>query len=230
VTGPSRHIGTLREKPLHASLKRWYADVGDAVEVPVSGFLIDLVRSGMLIEVQTRGFSSMRDKARTLLGEGHRLRIVHPIAENRWIVKVSDDGTILDRRLSPKHGRPVDVVRELVSFPDLLGHPNLDIDLVLTHEEEVRRHTPGRSWRRHGWSVVERRLVGVVGSMLISDAPGLASLLPVTLPEPFTTSDLATELAVPRRTAQQMAYCLRTLGMIEGVDKRGNAVAYRYIS
>ena len=56
------HIGTLREKPLHASLKRWYTQTGDRVEVRVDGFVIDIVRDDLLIEVQTRGFSSMKRK------------------------------------------------------------------------------------------------------------------------------------------------------------------------
>ncbi len=34
-------IGLLNEKPLHASLKEWYAQPGDQFEVPVDGFVID---------------------------------------------------------------------------------------------------------------------------------------------------------------------------------------------
>jgi len=41
-------VGTLGEKPLHAALKRWYAEDGDHVEEPVDGFVIDLVRNGLL--------------------------------------------------------------------------------------------------------------------------------------------------------------------------------------
>ena len=37
-------IGLLNEKPLHASLKQWYARPGDRFEVPVDGFVIDIVR------------------------------------------------------------------------------------------------------------------------------------------------------------------------------------------
>ena len=55
-------IGTLRERPLHASLKRWYAEPGDRTEVAVDGYVIDLVRGDLLIEVQTRGLSSARHK------------------------------------------------------------------------------------------------------------------------------------------------------------------------
>jgi hypothetical protein len=221
------HIGTLREKPLHASLKRWYAREGDRVEVPVDGFVIDLVRDDLLIEVQTRGFSSMKQKATALLGLGHRVRIVHPIPIDKWIVKVDADGTVLSRRRSPRHGNPTDLFAELVSFPDLLAHPNLEVEVLLTIEEEYRRHTPDRSWRRKGWTVVERRLIEVVDTLLLTHGEDLTGLLPADLPETFTTADLAEKLGRPRRVAQQMAYCLREVGAIVAVGKHGNAVEYR---
>ncbi len=221
------HIGTLREKPLHASLKRWYSRAGDRVEVPVDGFVIDLVREDLLIEVQTRGFSSMKKKVTTLLELGHRVRIVHPIPFDKWIVKVEADGTVLSRRRSPRHGNQTDVFAELVSFPDLLVHPHLEIDVILTNEEEYRRHTPNRSWRRKGWTIEERRLLDVVDTLLISNSDDLAALLPAGLPERFTTADLAHELGRPRRAAQQMAYCLRIADVIVAVGKSGNAVEYR---
>ena len=110
-------IGTLRERPLHASLKRWYARPGDRIEVAVDGYVIDLVRGDLLIEVQTRGFSSMRAKVAALLARGHRVRIVHPIAVDTWIVKVDDVGTLLSRRRSPRHGDPSDAFAELVTSP-----------------------------------------------------------------------------------------------------------------
>ena len=221
------HIGTLREKPLHASLKRWYARAGDRIEVAVDGFVIDLVRGDLLIEVQTSGFSSMRQKIATLLGLGYQVQIVHPIPVGKWIVKVGADGTVLDRRRSPRHGTPTDVFAELVSFPDLLAHPHLEIDVILTDEEERRRHDPKRSWRRKGWVVEERRLIDVVDTLLISNTDDLAALLPTGLPDLFTTADLAMKLGRSRRAAQQMAYCLRIADVIVAVGKRGNAVAYR---
>ncbi len=221
------HIGTLREKPLHASLKRWYARSGDRIEVPVDGFVIDLVREDLLIEVQTRGFSSMKQKITTLLDLGHRVRVVHPIPIDKWIVKVDADGTVLSRRRSPRHGNPTDVFAELVSFPHLLADPHLEIDVILTNEEEYRRYTPNRSWRRKGWTIEERRLIDVVETLMISNTDDLAALLPAGLSEPFTTADLATELGRPRRSAQQMAYCLRIADVIVAVGKTGNAVEYR---
>ena len=103
----------LREKPLHAGVKRWYAEDGDRFEVPVGGYVIDLVRGDLLIEVQTRGFSGMRAKLASLLGAGYGVRVVHPIAVDRWIVQVDDVGTLLARRRSPEHGALIDLVPEL---------------------------------------------------------------------------------------------------------------------
>lgn len=221
------HIGTLREKHLHAALKRWYARPGDRFEVPVDGFVVDLVRGDQLIEVQTRGFSSMKRKAVALLGVGHRLRIVHPIPVDKWIVKIDADGVLVSRRRSPRHGSVADVFAELVSISDLLGHPSLEIEVLLTTVEEHWRRGPHRAWRRRGWSVSERRLLEVVHTVRLSRAADLANLLPADLPESFTTADLGAKLRRPQRAAQQMAYCLRRTGTIAAVSKQGNAVVYQ---
>ena len=227
VTDTAPHIGTLREKHLHASLKRWYSRPGDRIEVSIDRFVIDLVRDDLLIEIQTRGFSSMKQKVVALLDLGWRVRIVHPIALDRWIVKIDADGAALSRRRSPRHGDPTDVFAELVSFPDLLANPSLEIHLVLTHEEEYRVHNPDGAWRRKGWTEVERRLTDVVDTVMMSRVEDLADLIPAGLPETFTTGDLAAALGRPRRVAQQMAYCLRSLEAIVPVGKVGNAVQYR---
>jgi hypothetical protein len=221
------HIGTLREKPLHASLKQWYAEPGDKVECPVDGFVIDLVRGDLLIEIQTSGFSSMKQKVLALLDAGHRVRIVHPVPVDRWIVKVDDDGTILSRRRSPRHGDPTDVFSELVSFPGSMANLGLEVEVVMTIEEQYRVHTPDRAWRRKGWTVLERRLIEVVETLLLADVNDLITLLPEGLPEEFTTAELATLLGRPMRTCQQVAYCLRTLGAVVSVGKVGNSVLYR---
>ena len=221
------HIGTLREKPLHASLKQWYAEPDDGIEIAVDEFVIDLVRDDQLVEIQTKGFASMKAKTNKLLARGHQILIVYPIALDRWIVKVGDDGTVSSRRKSPKRGIPTDVFAELVSFPELLAHPGLELELVMIREDEYRRHTPDKAWRRKGWVTLERRLIEVVDTILIAGPRDLIGLIPAGLPEPFTTSDLAFALGRPRRAAQQMAYCLKALGLIEVVGKTANARQYR---
>src|SRR5262245_36358213 len=147
-------IGTLRERPLHAALKRWYAQPGDRAEHAVDGYVIDLVRDDLLIEIQTRNVSSMRRKVDTLLGHGHRVRLVLPLPSEFTILRVDYYGVLLGRRRSPRHQRPCDAFAELVSIARLLDHPSLELDLVSVEIDEVRRHVVDGPWRRRGWQVL----------------------------------------------------------------------------
>ncbi len=220
----SPHIGTLGEGAIHAALKDWYREPGDRVEVPVGDHVIDLVRGDVLIEIQTGSFSKMKAKLRALVEE-HPVRLVHPIAVDRWIVRVSDDGEVLGRRRSPKHGTVADLFAELVAFPDLIDAPNLTIEVVLTREDEIRTHDPTRAWRRKGWVVAGRHLLEVVDRHVFSSSGELAALLG-DVPDEFTTRDVAAAVGCQRRLAQQMTYCLREAGAVEMVGKQGNAIVY----
>jgi len=222
----SPHIGTLGEKPLHASLKQHLFRPGDRFEVPVDGFVVDLVRGGELIEVQTCSMSSMKRKLGCLLPY-HKVRVVHPVPLAKWIVKLDADGTVTSRRKSPRAGSGADAFSELVHMVGALSHPNLRLDLLYTHEDEVRIHAAGRAKRRKGWLIVERRLLEVTGQQVIFEPADLVGLLPDGLPETFTTAQLATALGRPRRLAQQAAYVLRKLGVLEVDGKVGNAWRYR---
>jgi hypothetical protein len=219
-------ISTFNEKPLHAALKEWYAQPSDQLEVPVDRFIADIVRGDLLIEIQTTSFSSIKQKLLELTDD-RPVRLVYPIARQKWIVKVAEDRrTQLSRRKSPKRGRVEDVFAELVSFPTLLASPNFSLEVLLIQEEEVRHHDPKRGWRRRGWLTHERRLLEVLDRQRFETPADMANLLPPTLPEPFTTSDLAASLPRPRRLAQRMAYCLREMQVIDPVGKQGNAILY----
>ena len=102
----------------------------------------------------------MGAKLDALLDE-HRVRIVHPIAAERRIVRVDEHGEVTSVRLSPKRATAVDVFDKLVAFPSLLTHPNLTIEVLLLREDHVRAARPlasrGRT-RDRG----ERRLVEVL--------------------------------------------------------------------
>lgn len=216
------NIGTLNESHLHASLKEWYREAGDLVEVPKNGFVIDLIRDGLLIEIQTRGFSAMRKKFDHLL-DLYTIRIVHPIAIKKWITKLDNEGNETSRRRSPKSGIAADVCAELVSFPSLLSHPNFTLDVVLIEEDEVRRFDAKKGRRRGGYVIEERRLVDVIETVQIYSPKDLLRFLPPELPEIFTTKDLAKGLGRTRHLAREVGYCLRVSGAVNtmGRDKRG---------
>lgn len=218
-------IGTLNEKSLHAALKQWYARPDDLIEVSVDGFTVDIVRDDLLIEIQTRNLSAIKRKLTTLV-EQHPVRLVYPVAQDKWIVRQSENGKrVLGRRKSPKRGTVELVFEELVSIPQLLAHSNFALDVLLI-QEEVRRYDGTRNWRRRGWVTHERRLLQVVGQRLFETPKAMLALIPTTLPEPFTTTDLAEATGQPLWLAQKMTYCLREMGAITVVGKRGRGILY----
>ena len=222
----AHEIGTLNESPLHAALKAWYARQGDQFEVSVDGFVVDIVRGDLLVEIQTCNFSSIKQKLATLVIR-HPVRLVYPVAREKWIIKLPRDGHGQPkRRKSPKQGAFEHVFKELVSFPHLVPHPNFSLDVLLIQEEEIRHHDGRRRWRRRGWVTDERRLLDVVDHRLFETPADLAALVPPDLTEPWTTAVLADAMGRRRSLAQQMAYCLRKMDVIESVGKQGNAILY----
>jgi hypothetical protein len=170
-------IGVLNEQPLHAALKRWYAQPDGRTEVAVDGFVVDVVRGrnpfarredlarGLLIEIQVGNFSSIKRKVRQLT-EHHALRLVYPIPREKWLLKMpKQEGGEVERRKSPKRGRVEEVFKELVSFPALLSRDTFSLEVVFTREEELRHYDPDE-WRNRGWVTDERRLLEVVGRHL----------------------------------------------------------------
>jgi hypothetical protein len=218
-------IGTLNEGALHAQLKDWYRRPGDRVEEKVGGFVVDLVRGDLLVEIQTGGFAPLRRKLELLLELGP-VRLVAPVAVSRRIVRLSGDGEVLSSRRSPRRGCLEDVFARLVSIPALLGRPAFELEVLLTHQHEVRTFQPGKAYRRRGWVVTGRSLVSVERSVRIGCPADAAKLLPPELPEPFDTAELAAAASINRRLAQQMTYCLRALGVLEPVGKRSGAVLH----
>jgi hypothetical protein len=215
------HIGTLSEKSLHASVKTWYARPEDRVESPVDGYVVDIVRDDdLLVEIQTRSFAPLKRKLAKLT-KSHRVRLVHPVAAEKWIVKVAENGAPLGRRKSPKRGRVEDVFHQLVSIPHLVGHERFVLEVMMIHEEEVRLFDGKGSWRHPEWRQVDRRLVDVVEQRRLRTPVDAAALLPppAVLPRPFTNKQLAEAAGLRRILAERMTYCLRKMEALQVVGK-----------
>ena len=221
-SAPRTGIGELREGPLHAAVKALLAQPGDRLETPVGRFVIDLVRAdGELVEVQTGGFGPLAKKLDALLDE-HRIRVVHPVAAERRIVRVDEHGELLGARRSPKRATAVDVFDKLVAFPSLLTHPNLTIEVLLLREDHIRRPQPVTT-RRRTRDPGERRLVAVIDRVVLRSAEDIVAALPALPHEPFTTRELAAVLRCSTLLAQRTLYCLRMTGIVEPAGKRGRA-------
>ncbi len=213
------------ENSLHEGVKRWYAEPGDLIEENVEGYLIDVVRGDQLIEIQTSNFSAIKKKLAKLIRH-HSVRLVHPVSQRKWIVRIDANGKMISRRRSPRRGRVEDVFLELVYMPNLILEPNFSLEVILIHSEEVLINDGRGSWRRRGWSIHDRRLLEVVESHVFSEPRDFHRLLPESLQPEFITRQLSEALGLRQNIAQKMVYTLRHMEAIEAIGKRGRARVY----
>jgi hypothetical protein len=220
----------MPETSLHAELKSRYAQPDGIREALVADYQIDAIQGDTLIEIQTGNFSAIRKKLAMLLPE-YPILLVYPIALEKWVVKLSADGNeSLYRRKSPRHGRIEDLFGELIRMPHLVVHPNFQIEVLLVREEEIRLADGKGSWRRKGVSIADHRLIEIVSAHRFSSPKDYLTLLPDLLLPTFTAQDLAKSLAIRHSLAYKMAYCLRKMGMMEVVGKRGRSNLYALLT
>ncbi len=235
ISEPTRTIGLLAERSLHAALKKYLAQPGDAFEVRIEGFWIDLVHYegkgkrkeiSELIEIQTGSFGPLRRKLLTLLPD-YPVRVVHPLPIEKQLIWLNADGEIDRQRRSPTRRCVTDVCHALTFFPDLLTHPNLTLEVLLTREVELRRKKKKKHRRARGYTSVDRQLVEVVEHHVFECAADLLTLLPSDLPPGFTNRDIASLAKISLPLAQRLTYCLRQHGLLEVAEKRGRAMVQR---
>lgn len=194
---------------------------GDELEVDLDGFVIDIRRGDLLIEIQTGSFGALGRKLDHLLGE-HRVLLVHPIAVATYLQRPGARA-----RKSPRRGSLWSVLDELVSIPTLLDHPNLVLEVWLVDVDRVQVADPKARRGRGGWRTVDRRLRDVESRHRFESTDDLVALLPPGLPDRFTTADIAERAGTGRDVAQKLAYCLRALERIELVEQRRSGYVYR---
>jgi hypothetical protein len=219
----------MQETTLHTDLKEIYRLEGGRAETWVDGYLIDVVKPDLLIEIQTRKLRALKDKLADLL-DCHPIRLVYPIAKEKFIVLKSADGNVIRRRRTPHKGKTEDLFYELVSIAKWADHPNFSLEVLLTSEEEHRIQDGQGSWRRKGISIQDRRLNKIFERHLFSIATDYQLLLPSTLADSFTNRQLADLLSIPHRLAAKMTYTLLQIGILEFDGKKGRSSCFKLTS
>ncbi|MHC4399842.1 MAG: hypothetical protein ACYTG0_09190 [Planctomycetota bacterium] len=218
------------ETSLHRDLKTMYAGQEARFEVRLGGYRIDVVSDDVLVEVQHGSLAAIRDKVAALL-RNHRVLVVKPIVASKRLVKLrAKGGPVTGRRKSPKRGQILDLFDDLVYFTRVFPHQRLTLEVVMVDVEEWRYpgHGRRRRWRRNDFQMEDQRLLAVREVYPLRTAADVARLIACPPPEPFDTRDLAQSLGIDRWVAQRIAYCLRKIGAVREIGKKGNALLYEF--
>ena len=84
----------MNEYSLHSEIKRIYSLPGDRFEVKLDNYIVDILRGELVIEVQTKNFSSLKKKLQTLTKK-YQVRVVYPLPEKKWITYITKDNTVV---------------------------------------------------------------------------------------------------------------------------------------
>jgi hypothetical protein len=218
----------MTEYSLHQEIKTYLAIPGDQFEVPLGNYIIDILRDNLLIEIQTKNFSALKEKLQ-ILTKTHKVRLVYPLPEHRMITCTAKDNTVIYTRKSPRKGTLYDVFRELVRIPEVIGDANFSLEILFIDEEEIRCADGKGTWRRRGVSIKERRLLGVNSRILFESKTDFLNLLPESLNDSFTNNELAAQAKIPAKVAQKITYCYRKSGFLQVTGKRGNAFVFQKV-
>ena len=203
---------------------------GDSFRLRIAdGFIIDVVRDDIIIEIQTRRFSSIHDKLKKLV-QTHEVRLIHPIITKKWVVYVDKETGKKDgKRKSPKTGKPIDLFKELIRIPVLVKHPNFSMILYMVQAEETRIRGEKKGWRGRGYKIQDRRIIGVDKVISLNHPGDYLRFLPDELGDPFTNKRLAEVAEIHPREAGWITYCLKKMGAIKEVGKEGRSLLFRRI-
>lgn len=215
---------------LHRQLREYYVSDATRHEVALEGYRIDAIdEAGRLIEIQCASLAAIRDKIRRLLKLQHPVTVVKPLAAVRRVTTINvADGSIQRSRRSPSKQTAAHIFLELVHF-GVFPSPNLQLDVLLTEQEELRLPPTARSSWRKRYHVHDRRLVSVQQRLILETPRDLWNLLqlPADFPPVFSTAQLAEACAIPRWLAQKAAWCFRQMQFLEVAGKQGNSLLYR---
>jgi hypothetical protein len=218
----------MNECSLHPEIKKVYSLIGDQFEVKIGNYIVDILRDKLIIEVQTKNFSALKEKLQVLT-ENHRVRLVYPLPEKKWITHLTKDHIVLNSRKSPRKGRLTDLFAELVMIPHLIGEENFSLEVLLIDEEEVRCVDGKGSWRRKGVSILNRKLLKVNDRILFQTKADYLKFLPGGLNDVFTNRELAKFAKVSVRTARQITYCLKKGGVLRLAGKNRRELVFQKV-
>lgn len=220
-------IGTIGEKGVHSALKHYYEPDVTCHEIPVGGYVADIVGENGVIEIQSAGFVKLKSKLEAFLSAA-RVTVVWPcVVRKRLITVEPSTGEVLSVRRSPKKVSEYKLLGELWGLGELLGHPRLSIIAAQIEADEYRPAGQAKTRRRKGaLNGVERIPTALVGELHFDCPDDFRQLLPPSLPQRFTMSQLASASGLTSLQTSGAVKALLQLGIIAEDGKEGRSRAF----
>ncbi len=222
-----KSVGLLSEKTVHAVLKEYFEPDHTFHEVKVGTHFADICKDGYITEIQTRSLGNLRKKIDVFLPE-YVVRVVYPIPATKYLSWMDpSSGEILSRHKSPKKGSFFDAGREIWALSSFLGHPHLQIHLMLIDMEEYRLQNGWSRNRKRGSERYDRIPLALCDELVLCDPVSYEALFPESLTDDFTAKDFRKATKTSDRVAGALLSVLVRLGIVCKSGQKGRAFLYR---
>jgi len=220
-------IGTLSEKTLHAVLKHYYEPWDDCKEIRIGNYVADIVGEKGIIEVQTNDLGRLRKKLEAFLSVCD-VTVVYPIAAVKYLRWLdTETGELTDRRKSPKKMTVYDGFKELYKIKYLLKNFRLHICFPLLEIEEIRYLNGWSKNKKKGSSRCDINPLAMLDEICIDNIEDYERFVPTSLPEEFTSADIAEKCGIKRPLAQTVLNVLTFTETVTRTGKEGRNILYK---
>ena len=220
----SKGIGTLSEKTVHAVLKEYYGGGEENKEIPLGGFVADVVSEDGVIEIQTRALYRLERKLEALLPLC-RVTVVYPIEARKYLLDIDpDSGELISKRLSPKRVKIWHGIAELYGIRKFLGDENLTVRFPVLTVEETRIRAAEKKRRA---DKIDKLPADMTEEVVIRRKEDIAALLPEELPDGFTSAEFAKLCRINADTAGKCIRVLSVMGIITEYGKQGRCKLWK---
>jgi hypothetical protein len=236
-------INTYSESSLHKTLKGIYAlKDGCRTEVKQDGKIYDIVdQEENVIEIQTKNMSKLLTKTMSVLKNGKKIKIVHPVIIEKHIELYEKDGTRISRRKSPVKGSIYDIFDELTGLYPVLLDKNFSLDVLEITMTEFRIRTPGpvqspngRRRFRKNWNKTDKTLNKILKTHTFCSAENYLKLIPKQCFPEFSAKELAGALkadkTLPPSAASRAHLIIWVLNKMNLIKIKGIKNKSRYYS
>jgi len=220
------NIGTYKEKKLHKILKLCLEPDPAYHEIPCSGFIADIKKDNKIIEIETSGFTGLREKLEAYLPE-NSVTLVYPIAVSRSVSWIDpESGSITQKRRSPKKENVYNLLFECIYIADYITHPNLSVLGVCLEMEEYRLLDGWSRDKKRGSHRYERIPTDLYDTIYLHGKESFAAWLPESCRSDFTAAQFREAVGTNDYTARAVLKVFLKSGIIEQTGKKGRCLLY----
>ena len=220
------NIGTYKEKKLHRILKLYLEPDSAYHEIPFEGYIADIKKENRIIEIETSGFTGLREKLDAFLPTC-QVTLVYPITSVRTISWIDpESGEISPKRRSPKKENIYDLLFECIYILDYLANPNLTILGVCLEMQEYRMLDGWSRDRKRGSHRYERIPTDIFEIISLQGRDSYKAIVPDDCKSDFTMKQFCQSIGKNQYTGRAIMKILQKLEIVSRTGKKDRCLLY----